>query len=128
MFQIAARHQAVPVHLTVETELHLFLTPALGAVEWTDSLPSRSNSGQCTVVPIEYEARETTSGLTEVGWVSGAAEVGWVSGAAEVGWVSGAARNLGEALSRLLEIPARNVQPVEQPTAAPVLSNRHCAL
>ena len=119
MFQIAARHQAVPVHPTVETELHLFLTPALGAVEWTDSLPSRSNSGQCTVVPIEYEARETTSGLTEVGWVSGAAEVGWVSGAA---------RNLGEALSRLLEIPARNVQPVEQPTAAPVLSNRHCAL
>jgi len=66
-----------------------------------DSLPSRSNPGQYTVLPIEYEARETTSGLIEAGWTSGThwteaewvsesawTEAGWVSESAEVGWVS----------------------------------------
>ena len=65
----------------------MFLTPALGAVEWTDSLSSRFNPAECTIVPIEYEARETTSGLIEPGWAAGTAwtEVGLASGAAEVG-------------------------------------------
>ena len=52
MFEMAGRRQVLPVHVRVEMELHLFLTTALGAVEWTDSRPGLSNPGQCTVVPL----------------------------------------------------------------------------
>jgi hypothetical protein len=84
MFQIVVRCQVVPVHIKMEIELHFFLTPALSAVEWTDSLPCRSKPGDFTVVSIEYEARETPRGLIEPGWTSGTdwTEVGLASEAA----------------------------------------------
>jgi hypothetical protein len=53
MFQITARRQVVPVQVRGEIELHLFLTPSLGAVEWTDSLAGRFNPGECAAVPIK---------------------------------------------------------------------------
>jgi hypothetical protein len=68
MLQIEAQRKVVPVHMRVEIELHVFLTLALGAGECTVSLPSRFNPGECTVVPIEYEAPETPK-LCQWGWL-----------------------------------------------------------
>jgi hypothetical protein len=42
MYQIEVRSKVVSVHMRVEVELHLFLTPALGGGQWTGSLTGRS--------------------------------------------------------------------------------------